>query len=180
MQTVTRFRAARAEHDWADARAFLSEDPRRWWGQHEGDGSPWRLQKGGRWKEWDQHFHGSSVPGSWHISPDGLEVWAVFAEINDYYRLTERGYQHHRQTYFFDDFGLITGLLISSEPEIPGTPAGRADEFATWGAANHQEEWAYLRPGGKIDPTGDRSERTRRLLELWRAEIGLPPINPIE
>ena len=31
-------------------------------------------------------------------------------------------------------------------------------------------------PKGKIDPTGDRAERTETLLLMWRDEVGLPKV----
>ena len=29
---------------------------------------------------------------------------------------------------------------------------------------------------GKVDPTGDRPQRYRALLNTWRASVGMPPI----
>ncbi|MEZ6212382.1 MAG: hypothetical protein R3B46_14260 [Phycisphaerales bacterium] len=50
--------------------------------------------------------------------------------------------------------------MVSDVDEPGGAPGGSlGDAFAAWASANALDEWAYLRPGGKIDPTGDRAER---------------------
>ena len=97
--------------------------------------------------------------------------------MNDYFRLIEReDMPRYRLTYFLDDENRIEGYMISSAD--PGGPpsVSRFDEVEAWALANHAEEWAYLRPGGNLDPTGDRAERTRVLINLWRVENGLPPV----
>lgn len=169
------FRGAQLAGDYETARLYLSDDPRVWWEVKEGEGAPWVLG-GGRWGAWDTHFRGSSTHGAWVVEDGGRRVSAVFEEINDYYRLLERPAQHHRQTYFFDARGRIEGMMVSDVDEPDGAPEGLGDAFGAWASANAPEEWAYLRPGGKIDPTGDRAERTRRLLNAWRATRGLEAI----
>ncbi len=174
--SVQSFRAARAAGDLDLARSYLTEDPRVWYGKREGEGLQWTLGAG-RYKAWDEHFNSVSDLGPWHVQ--GLTAWAVATEMNDYYRLIERrGVSRYRITYFFDADGLIEGYMISgADPANPTPPApSRVKEFAAWAAAKHPQEWAYLRPGGKLDPTGDRAARTRILLEKWRAEVGLPAI----
>jgi hypothetical protein len=174
--TVESFRAARASGDLEAASAYLAPDPRVWYDEHTGDGLPWSLGAG-RWKAWDDHFNGQSDLGPWHAE-DGT-VWAVATETNDYYRLIERqGESRYRITYFLDDAGRITGYMISAaDPDKADPPSdSRFDEFEAWVLANHPEEWADLRPGGRLDPTGDRAPRTRALLNEWRASVGLPRI----
>ncbi len=174
--SVDAFRAARNAGDLDIARTYLTADPRVWYGQRDGPGSPWTLGAG-RWKAWDDHFNGHGDLGRWEV--EGRTVWAVATEVNDYFRLTERtDVSRYRITYFLNDAGLIEGYMISAaDPDNPGQSSdSRADEFAVWAEANHPQEWAYLRPGGKLDPTGDRAPRTRVLLIEWREAIGLPPI----
>jgi hypothetical protein len=174
--SVEAFRATREAGNLDTARSYLTRDPRVWYGQREGPGSPWTLGAG-RWKPWDDHFKGHSDLGRWQV--DGRTVWAVATETNDYFRLTERtDISRYRITYFLDDAGLIEGYMISdADPDKPGPPSdSRADEFVAWAEANHPDEWAYLRPGGKLDPTGDRAPRTRALLLQWRETVGLPPL----
>lgn len=175
--TVEAFRAARDAGDNDLARSFLSDDPRVWYEKHEGPGDPLKLGAG-RYAVWDKHFNGRSELGSWTV--DGNSVWAVAEETNDYFRLLEReDISRYRITYFFDGEGRIEGYLISAaEPDTPSPPRNdRFEEFEAWARANHPEEWDYLRPGGKLDPTGDRAPRTRLLLEAWRREVGLPPLD---
>jgi hypothetical protein len=171
---VEDFRACRDAGDLDAARTYLSDDPRVWYDERSGEGSPWKLS-GGRWKTWDDHFNSSGEVGPWHVEDDS--VWAIVEEMNDYFRLIERqDMPRYRLTYFLDDENRIEGYMISSAD--PGGPpsVSRFDEVEAWALANHADEWAYLRPGGRLDPTGDRAERTRVLVNLWRVENGLPPI----
>ena len=98
-------------------------------------------------------------------------------EINDYYRLTERGSQPYRLTYFFDADGRVAGELVAS---VPTNSSGKEKEFQAWAKAHEPDEYAYLRPDGRIDPTGDRAPRTRALLLRWRAAAGLPRLADAE
>jgi len=177
VRTVEAFRAARKAGDLETARTYLAPDPRVWYDAHEGEGSPWSLG-GGRWKTWDTHFRSKSELGPWHV--EGDRVWAVAEEWNEYFALIERtDTPRYRITYFMTPDGKIGGYMISAaDPDAPDTPSrDRGDEFAAWAEANHPDEWAYLRPGGSLDPTGDRAERTRALANQWRATVGLAPIN---
>jgi len=172
--TVEAFRAARDAGDYARARSFLSADPRVWYDSREGPGDPVKLGAG-RWSAWDREFNGHGDPGPWTV--EGNTVWAVVEEVNDYFRLLEReDRSRYRITYFLDAAGKIEGYLISAaDPAKPSpAPEDRSAEFEAWARANHPEEWDYLRPGGELDPTGDRAARTRLLLDAWRREVGLP------
>jgi len=174
--SVQSFRAARAAGDLDLARTYLTEDPRVWYEKRDGEGLHWTLGAG-RYKVWDEHFNSVSDLGPWHVQ--GLTVWAVTTETNDYYRLIERrGVSRYRVSYFFNDHGRIEGYMISdAAPDHPTPPApSRADEFAAWAKQDHAQEWEYLRPGDRLDPTGDRAQRTRAQANLWRIEVGLPPI----
>ena len=176
IETVKAFRAARDTGDYELARSFLSDAPRVWYEARVGEGYPLKLGAG-RYESWDEHFRGHSELGPWTVEANS--VWAVAEETNDYFRLTERtDVSRYRITYFLDDAGLIEGYMISAaDPGTPGPPSdSRADEFAAWAEASHPQEWAYLRPSGKLDPTGDRAPRTRALLLQWRETVGLPPI----
>jgi len=176
ISTVEAFRASRKAGDLEMARSFLGDDPRVWYDAKEGDGSPWKISEG-RYKQWDTHFRGKSELGPWHVE-DGT-LWAVAEEMNDYFRLIERqDMPRYRITYFFDEQARISGYMISAaDPDAPSSPmVSRCEEFEAWAKANAPEEWEYLRPGGSLDPTGDRAERTRVLANRWRASVNLPPI----
>ena len=176
IKTVQNFRAARKAGDLVTARSYLGGDPRVWYDAYEGEGMPWKLGAG-RWKTWDTHLNGESTFGPWHVEDD--RVWAVVEEMNDYFRLIERrDMPRYRITYFNEDDGRIGGYMISAaDPDFPGTPmVSRYDEFEAWALVNDPDEWEYLRPGGRLDPTGDRAPRTRALANRWRASVGLPPI----
>jgi len=168
---VEAFRALKAAGDYDAARLLMSDDPRRWWGQREGDGSPWTIGKRGRWADWDDHMQSTSEVLEWTAGDHSATL--LTAELNDYYRLLERGPQKVGYTYFLDDAGLLTGYLISSPgPRDPG----RTDDYLAWATDHEPDELAYLRPGGTIDPTGDRAQRTRAQVNRWRATQALPPI----
>jgi tetratricopeptide (TPR) repeat protein len=179
VETVESFRAAVEAGDYETARLHLSDDPRTWYGSHEGPGSPWTLGAG-RWKPWDEEFNGESDLGPWNVG-DG-RVFAVAVENNDYYRAIERDPSPWLLTYFIDDQGRIEGRMVSSAPDglQPTTERSpdRGEEFDRWLRERYPEEHAYLRPDGRIDPTGDRAARTRARLVEWRREIGLPPLYP--
>ena len=172
LRTVTGFRAVRKAGDLDAARAFLSDDPRVWYGEREGAGSPWRLG-GGRWKAWDEHFNSTSEELS--VEATEREVSIVFLENNDYYRLTERGPSPVRLTWFLDAAGRIEGYLVSSVKR-DGPSTSRYDEFEAWAQEHAPGELEYLVPNGSIDPTGDRAPRFRALLERWRRAAGLPTL----
>jgi predicted enzyme related to lactoylglutathione lyase len=177
VDTVEAFREARDAGDYELARGFLTDDPRVWYGKRAGEGSPWKLGAG-RYKAWDTHFNGRSKLGAWAV--EGDTVWTVAEESNDYFRLLEReDVPRYRITYFFDGTGKIEGYMISSAyPDRLSPPRkDRFDEFEAWGRREHPEEWEHLRPGGELDPTGDRAPRTRLLLDAWRKEVGLPALD---
>jgi len=173
IQTVQAFRAARDTGEEATWRPYLAPDPRIWRGEKEGAGTPWTFIAG-RWKDWDTHFRGKSERvSSWETK--GNRVWAEMFEVNDYFRLIERGGSYWRATYYLDDQERIAGFQISP---VPGreAPEGRGEEFRAWARAEHPEEAEYLMPGGEIDPTGDRAPRMRKLLNEWRGTVGLDTI----
>jgi hypothetical protein len=155
------------------ARAFMSSDPRVWYEVRNGPGEPWDITPGsGRWDAWDEHFRSQSE----EIGARGntREVTLLVREINDYCRLTERGPFETELVYFLDTAGKIDGLLVRAVGE---RSQGRTAEFLTWAQREAPQEIEYLRPGGDIDPTGDRAPRFRALLERWRAATGLPKID---
>jgi len=172
LDVVRTFREARKAGDLETARSLMSADPRVWYGERSGEGSPWTLG-GGRWKTWDEHFNSTSEELS--VEAEENRVSIVFLENNDYYRLTERGPSPVRLTWFLDEGGQIEGYLVSSvKREGPST--SRYDEFEVWAQEHAPDEFEYLVPGGSIDPTGDRAPRFRALLEAWRKDAGLPAI----
>ncbi len=183
IETVERFRAAREAGDLDAARARLAQDPRVWYDKKEGDGRAWTLGAG-RYKAWDEHFNSVSTPGPWHT--EGDTVWRINEEWNEYYDLIERtDRSRYRITYYLEDAPgggrIIKGYMISAAdpdapPRDPGARRDRLDEIEAWATANDPDEWAYLRPGGKLDPTGDRPQRTRALFNQWRESVGLDPV----
>ena len=175
IRTAESFVSAKKDGRFDDARVFLVDDPRVWYDSPEGDGSPWTLG-GGRYSTWDREFHGKSTPGSWHVEDDS--IWRVVEEWNDYYKLIERSdTPRYRRTYFFDEEEIRGTMISAAYPDRESIPSeSRFDEVKAWAETNHADEWEYLRPGGSLDPTGDRAERTRKLFNQWRVEVGLPPV----
>lgn len=172
VEKVQRFRLLLAEERWEEARRMLSPDPRRWFETREGAGRRWTIGPGsGPWSRWDEEFRSTSMVVEWRE-----EEWSATVrvrEINDYFRLLERGAQTNEVTYFFDPRGLLDGLLIRAVGE---RPAGRTEEFLRWAKQNEPQEIQELMPDGEIDPGGDHPQRFRALLERWRNAVGLPEI----
>jgi hypothetical protein len=176
VEIVESFREARDAGNYSVAQSYLSDDPRVWYEERTGEGMPVKLGAG-RWKEWDDYFNSEGELGEWKA--EGSTVWAVSTETNDYYRLIERqDVSQYRITYFFNNRTQIEGYMISaaSPDELQKPSVDRFDEFKAWAEENHPEEWAYLRPGGNLDPTGDRAPRTRELANMWRESVGLAPV----
>jgi len=171
LDRVLDFRTLVRAGDYDAARALMSEDPRRWWGEREGEGSPWTIGTPGRWSDWDEEMHSTSKEVEWTVGRDTVSL--LVSELNDYYRLLERGPQLVRYTYFLDRQGRLDGYVIASEG---ARNPGRTDEYLAWAAEREPDELEYLRPGGEIDPTGDRAARTRAQINRWRATVDLPPI----
>lgn len=179
IRTAEAFRAAVKAGDYDMARVYMSADPRTWYGEREGEGNAWTLGAG-RWKTWDTEFSGRSELGPWQIGEQ--RIFAVAVEDNDYYRLINRDPSPWLLTYFFDDEGRIEGRMVSSVPDElrPPSPenADLGEAFDTWLRQKYPQEYEYLRPGGEIDPTGDRAARTRAKLEEWRAATDRPSLSP--
>lgn len=176
IRAVEEFRAAREAGNLDKAGEYLGDDPRVWYDTHEGEGNAWNIN-GGQYKNWDEHFNGQGKVGKWQS--EGNRVWAVVEEMNDYYRLIERqDMPRYRITYFFEDDGRIEGCMISAaDPDVVDSPmVSQFDEFKAWATAHDPVEWEYLRPGGSLDPTGDRAARTRALANRWRVSEGLPAL----
>jgi hypothetical protein len=172
VRRAQKFRTLVKSGEYDAARAMMSHDPRRWWGEREGDGSPWKLgPKHGPWAAWDDHFHSQTKLVEWREEPGAAII--VQKETNDYFQLLERGWVTNEIVYYFDDHGKIDGWLVRAVGE---RPPGRTEEFLAWARENDPEELAALMPDGEVDPTGDHPERFRRLLNRWRDAAGLERI----
>lgn len=154
----------------------MSADPRVWYDTREGEGRPIQLGAKGLYSDWDEHFGSAGEIIKWEIRPEWVS--SIHSEMNDYFRLLERNGSWYRKTWFFDDDGRIEGYMILGWEDAPPTH-DKANEFSAWAQKNHPAEWAYLRPSGSLDPTGDRAERTRALLVKWRSSAGLRPLDVI-
>ena len=169
---VQAYLAAADRADWKGARGMLAPDARVWYDEKRGPGDAWTVP--GPWTGWDGFFRGKIAYESWTRSGDAVR--AEGTERNDFYRLIERPAQRFRATWWVDDRGLLTGFFFQGlGAAAPGDD--RFDEFKTWAGRNATAEVAYLMPGGKIDPTGDRPERFRKLLVEWRKAAGLAPLD---
>jgi hypothetical protein len=160
VRTIQAFRAARERGDDVAMRSYLAPDARMWFEKREGPGNP--LGGNELWRHWDLYFHGHSTFTDWKVN--GNVVTAIGNETNDFYTLTDWKPAPFRQTWWLDEQGRITGILLESL----GKQTSRFREAVAWGKAHHPDEIAYLMPKGEIDPSGDRAERWKVLLEEWR------------
>ncbi len=171
IDVVRRFNESRDRGDLDSAKAMITPGARVWYENPTGQGSPWRPGEGA-WAGWDAFFRGTKrIVGDYQC--DGDAVWAVVDETNDYYRLTERTWSRTMLTWYVTDDARIRGFFVAGV----GQSASRAGEFEAWVKEHHPAEYAYLYPGGRLDPSGDRPQRIRSLLISWRASVGLVPID---
>ena len=165
VQRIEAFRAARERGDIAAARKYVAPDARIWFEEKKGEGEPFGVG-GGRWDHWDQYFHSHTTLSGWE--QEDTILTAVANETNDFMRLLDWQPKPYTVTYWLDDAGRIEGVLIKS---TPGKAISRLDEFKTWAREHHPDELTYLMPNDRLDPTGDRPERWRAILEEWRASV---------
>ena len=166
------FRASIESGDYDTARRMMTHAPRRWFEEREGPGMQWNIgPKSGPWAEWDTHFRSESEELQWEAGPGTATL--VLRETNDYFRLLERGWVTNEIIYYFDAAGRIDGLLIRATGD---RPPGRTDEFLVWARTHDPDELSYLMPNGDVDPSADRPQRYRALLNRWRESAGLAPI----
>ena len=174
VELVQQLRAHLRSGEYDAARAMMTPDPRRWFNERSGEGGPWRVGSGpkGPWAHWDDYLGKQSEIIRW-VEEERAAV-CVYRETNGYFLLLDRGWVTNHTTYFFDEHGRIEGILHAAAPGP--RPQGRTDEFLAWARANVPEELEALMPGGNVDPSGDHPRRFRAILERWRADAGLGPI----
>jgi hypothetical protein len=171
---VKAFLDAKEQPDKAAAQAMLAPGARSWFDERKGEGDPYALQ--GRWSGWDAFFRTKNTYSDWTQGRDS--VTANGEEMNDFYRLIERSPTRFRATWWLDASGRIDGFLY--EPRGAVVPGDRFREFKEWARREKPAELDYLMPGGRIDPTGDRPQRFRALLEEWRRAAKLPALDLVQ
>jgi hypothetical protein len=175
IDTVREFREAKERGDLSKARTFLAPDARIWFDMEErtGPGEPWTLEAG-PWANWDRFFHSHTDLRDWRN--EGGRVTAVGDETNDFYRLLDWKPKPVLLTYWVDVSGRLTGFMFHA---VTGGPRvkSRLDEFEAWAKRTHPAELAYLMPNGKIEPSGDRPGRWRKILVEWRKAAGLSEVS---
>ncbi len=168
---VKAYRQANAAYDSTQARALLAKGAACWYEKKEGPGSPIKPGGKGPWSDWDEYFKGSAQIESYQI--DSSQVTLRLMEINDFYRLIERGRAPVNLTYYFDAHEKITGILVFSAGE---KKVDRFDEFKKWGEKNRPDNLKYLMPEGEVIPMPDRAKKWREVLNEWRRSVGLAVI----
>lgn len=166
-EIVDRYREAKARHDAAAIDALLSDDPRIWFGEKEGEGRP--LSPGGRgpWADWDAFFRSESRIESMEEIEGGLRTTVL--ETNDWYRLVDREPKRYWIDYLFTGDDRIAGIFVHSIPGVGRSP-DRLEEFRTWAEAHRPGLMDELMPDGEIDPAKARLWK-EALLE-WRRAAG--------
>jgi hypothetical protein len=137
VKKVNAYRQANADHDTARVQALLAKGAARWYEKKEGPGSAIKPAGKGPWSDWDEYFKGSSQVESYKV--DSNQVTIRVMEINDFYRLIERGPAPTNLTYYFDAEGKIAGILIFRDAK---PKADRFDEF---------KKWAEKKPSGRFE-----------------------------
>ena len=165
IRRVQAYRAVAAAGDTTREATFLTPDARMWFEKKEGEGVPLRAGGDARYAHWDEFFHGKTTYSDWRVRNGA--VTALVHETNDFYELLEWRPKPYRLTWWFDDAGRIREVLLQS---VPGKAESRLEEFRAWASLKHPEELEYLMPKGRIDPTGDRAGRFKKLLLEWRAQ----------
>jgi imidazolonepropionase-like amidohydrolase len=168
---VQAFQAAKDRGDRSAAQAMLAPGARSWFDERKGEGDPYGLD--GRWSGWDAFFRTKNTYSDWTQGRDS--VTAAGEEINDFYRLIERSPTRFRATWWLDSDGRISGFLY--EPRGAVVPGDRFADFKAWARGAKPAELESLMPNGRIDPSGDRPQRFRALLEEWRRAAKLPPVD---
>ena len=155
------------------ARGYLAPDPRIWFdvAERQGDGAPWTLEPDD-WDRWDRFFHSKTEYTDWKDLGD--RVTATGHETNDFYRLTDWTPNPLGFTWWFDREGRISGFQFHAVEK--GKAPSRFEDLKAWARANRPDELAYLMPKDRIDPSGDRPVRWRRLATEWRKAAGLPEV----
>ena len=167
LHRVRAYRNARARGDAAAEARYLAPGARMYFEEKTGLGEPLKAGKSGSWAHWDDYFRSQVSLTDWKV--EGNMVSAVVHETNEFYQLLEWEPRPYRMMWWVDDSGRITEALVQ---RIPGPKVkSRLDEFKAWAREHHPEELAYLMPGDRIDPTGDRPERVRRILDDWRRNL---------
>ena len=167
---VEAFLAAKERGDRVAAQAMLSPEAKSWFDERQGPGDPYGLD--GRWSGWDAFFRTKNTYSDWTQGRDS--VTADGEEMNDFYRLVERSPTRFRATWWLDASGRVDGFLY--EPRGAVVPGDRFREFKEWARREKPAELDYLMPDARIDPTGDRPQRFRALLEEWRRAAKLPAL----
>ncbi len=168
LHNLRSYRDAKKRGEYATAGSYLADDARIWFGKKEGEGRPLRA-RGGPYKDWDKEFKSTSTRRN--VRVEGRTITYLSREVNDYYRLLEGAMGEARITYYFDDFGKITGMFYRSEPTNVKPPAGRGEEFERWADAKYP---GLL--GADEMKIPNNPHRWRELLVEWRRDTGLPPI----
>jgi hypothetical protein len=179
IKKMNAYRQANADHDTARVQALLAKGAARWYEKKEGPGMPIKYAGStelaevgkGPWSDWDEYFKGKSQIESYKV--DSNQVTIRLMEINDFYRLIERGPAPVNLTYYFDTDEKITGVLVFSAGK---KTADRFDEFKKWAEKNRPDDLKYLMPEDEIIPTLGRAKKWRAVLNEWRKSIGLAAI----
>ena len=153
--------------NYAEAERFVAPGARTFFEKREGPGEPYTVG-GGSWAHWDSFFHSRNRLAEWRVN--GRRVTATAHETNDFMELLEWKAPPYTITWTFDDSDRISEVLIQGGV---GKRTSRLDEVKAWAEMHHPGEIAYLMPKGRIDPTGDRAERWKKLLLEWRESIAV-------
>ena len=171
---VDAYRAAKKRGDHEAAATYLSEDSRIWFEKKEGPGKKRGKGGAGPWAEWDEFFKSTSkAVGKYQV--EGRDVSILMEETNDFYRLIGRPPSRYRATYYIDDAGKISGVLIASARK--GPRVDRFDEFKEWARENRPDTLKQLMPEDEIVPSLENAKLWKKVLSEWRAATGLDPID---
>lgn len=123
-------------------------------------------KKSGPWANWDREFKSHSDYDSLWLDQDN-SVSGIFYENNEFYEMIGKPATRTTRTFWFDDNGLISGILIVWQ-QGQKTSDHYLAPVVEWASKNAPDDLSQLYPESKIDPSNPG--KWRILLERYRRE----------
>lgn len=124
----------------------------------------------GPWAEWDIEMNSYSTYDSLKADLSTNTVSGVFREHNDFFDLIgKKKGTKSRRVYYFNDEGLVEGVLMVWVRELPTTDQ-YLKPIVEWAKKNDSLEIQYLYQNNEITPSMDNAKRWKELLQRFNRE----------